>query len=75
MYVNGYSCWLIGAFFDSPEVAQFLNLSIPECRAIVERYYEEEERELFKIREKWVNFMLWTFRKWPKLIISYSNQI
>lgn len=52
MYVNGYSCWWIGAFFDSPEVAQFLNLSIPECRAIVERYYEEEERELFKIREK-----------------------
>lgn len=39
---------------DSPEVAQFLNLSIPECRAIVERYYEEEERELFRIREKWV---------------------
>lgn len=36
----------------SPEVAQFLNLSIPECRAIVERYYEEEERELFRIREK-----------------------
>lgn len=38
--------------FNSPEVAQFLNLSIPECRAIVERYYEEEERELFRIREK-----------------------
>ncbi|CRK87873.1 CLUMA_CG001660, isoform A [Clunio marinus] len=37
----------------SSEVAQFLNLSIPECRAIIERYYEEEERELYRIREKY----------------------
>ena len=37
---------------NSPEVAQFVNLSIPECRAIIERYYEEEEREMFRIREK-----------------------
>lgn len=36
----------------SSEVAQFLNLSVPECRAIIERYYEEEERELYRIREK-----------------------
>ncbi|CAO1427452.1 unnamed protein product [Diamesa hyperborea] len=40
----------------SPEVAQFLNLSIPECRSIVERYYEEEERELFRIREKYADY-------------------
>lgn len=37
---------------NSPEVAQFVNLSIPECRAIIERYYDEEEREMFRIREK-----------------------
>ncbi|KAL7025615.1 hypothetical protein ACKWTF_013564 [Chironomus riparius] len=36
----------------SPEVAQFVNLSIPECRSIIERYYDEEEREMFRIREK-----------------------
>ncbi|KAG5670374.1 hypothetical protein PVAND_000644 [Polypedilum vanderplanki] len=40
----------------SPEVAQFVNLSIPECRSIIERYYEEEERELFRIREKYAEF-------------------
>uniref|UniRef100_A0A182QYB4 Ras-associating domain-containing protein n=1 Tax=Anopheles farauti TaxID=69004 RepID=A0A182QYB4_9DIPT len=36
----------------SSEVAQFLNLSIPECRAILERYHEEEQRELHRIRFK-----------------------
>lgn len=37
----------------SSEVAQFLNLSIPECRAILERYHEEEQRELLRIRTKY----------------------
>lgn len=37
----------------SSEVAQFLNLSIPECRAILERYHEEEQRELFRIKTKY----------------------
>lgn len=37
----------------SSEVAQFLNLSIHECRAILERYHEEEQRELFRIRTKY----------------------
>ncbi|XP_040173290.1 uncharacterized protein LOC120905980 [Anopheles arabiensis] len=36
----------------SSEVAQFLNLSIPECRAILERFHEEEQRELHRIRIK-----------------------
>uniref|UniRef100_A0A182W535 Ras-associating domain-containing protein n=1 Tax=Anopheles minimus TaxID=112268 RepID=A0A182W535_9DIPT len=36
----------------SSEVAQFLNLSIPECRAILERFHEEEQRELHRIRFK-----------------------
>uniref|UniRef100_A0A182INJ1 Uncharacterized protein n=1 Tax=Anopheles atroparvus TaxID=41427 RepID=A0A182INJ1_ANOAO len=34
------------------EVAQFLNLSIPECRAILGRFHEEEQRELHRIRLK-----------------------
>jgi len=36
----------------SNEVAQFLNLSIAECRAILERYQEEEEREARRVRSK-----------------------
>jgi Ras association domain-containing protein 2/4 len=36
----------------SSEVAQFLNLSIPECNSILTRYEEEEEKELYRIREK-----------------------
>lgn len=37
---------------DSCEVAQFLNLSILECRAILDRYNDELEREVFKVKEK-----------------------
>uniref|UniRef100_A0A2M4A9M3 Putative ras gtpase effector rassf2 n=1 Tax=Anopheles triannulatus TaxID=58253 RepID=A0A2M4A9M3_9DIPT len=37
----------------SSEVAQFLNLSVPECRAILDRYHEEEQRELHRIRFKY----------------------
>ncbi|KAL9892880.1 ras association family member [Glossina fuscipes fuscipes] len=36
----------------SNEVAQFLNLSLPECRAILERYDQEMEREVSKIKDK-----------------------
>ncbi|PSN28978.1 hypothetical protein C0J52_27519 [Blattella germanica] len=36
----------------SNEVAQFLNLSVAECRAILERYQEEEEREAKRVRTK-----------------------
>ncbi|XP_075215009.1 ras association family member isoform X2 [Lycorma delicatula] len=36
----------------SSEVAQFLNLSTTECRAILERYNYEEEREAKRIRSK-----------------------
>ncbi|XP_055548897.1 uncharacterized protein LOC129732243 [Wyeomyia smithii] len=39
----------------SSEVAQFLNLSIHECRAILERFHEEEQRELFRIRTKYAD--------------------
>ncbi|KAH8381786.1 hypothetical protein KR009_000205 [Drosophila setifemur] len=36
----------------SNEVAQFLNLSLPECRAILERYDQETAREVAKIKER-----------------------
>lgn len=37
----------------SSEVAQFLNLSIPECRAILDRYNDELEREIAKVKNKY----------------------
>ncbi|XP_073815317.1 ras association family member [Musca autumnalis] len=37
----------------SNEVAQFLNLSLPECRAILERYDQELEREVTKVKDKY----------------------
>ncbi|XP_076250349.1 ras association family member [Rhynchophorus ferrugineus] len=37
----------------SSEVAQFLNLSQVECRAILSQYYSQEEREVAKIKEKY----------------------
>lgn len=36
----------------SNEVAQFLNLSLPECRAILERYDQELDREVTKVKDK-----------------------
>lgn len=41
-------------FLCSCEVAQFINLSIQECRAILDRYSEEQAREVQKIKEKYV---------------------
>lgn len=46
--VKNYSC----LFNYSNEVAQFLNLSIPECRAILDRYDYEMEREVSKIKSR-----------------------
>uniref|UniRef100_A0A6B2EGE5 Putative ras gtpase effector rassf2 n=1 Tax=Phlebotomus kandelakii TaxID=1109342 RepID=A0A6B2EGE5_9DIPT len=37
----------------SSEVAQFLNLSLSECRSILDRYSEEQEREVERIKEKY----------------------
>lgn len=36
----------------SSEVAQFLNLSLVECRAILGQYYSQEEKEVAKIKER-----------------------
>lgn len=44
----------ISSFLYSCEVAQFINLSIQECRAILDRYSEEQAREVQKIKEKYV---------------------
>ncbi|XP_044757083.1 uncharacterized protein LOC123315453 [Coccinella septempunctata] len=37
----------------SNEVAQFLNLSLAECRAILNQYYSQEEREVAQLKEKY----------------------
>ncbi|KAH1020291.1 hypothetical protein HUJ04_009980 [Dendroctonus ponderosae] len=37
----------------SSEVAQFLNLSVTECRAILNQYYYQEEKEVAKIKERY----------------------
>lgn len=37
----------------SSEVAQFLNLSVPECRSILQKFHDEEDRELQRIKEKY----------------------
>ncbi|XP_030369386.1 uncharacterized protein LOC115620330 [Scaptodrosophila lebanonensis] len=37
----------------SNEVAQFLNLSLPECRSILDRYDQEMAREVAKIKERY----------------------
>ena len=40
----------------SSDVAQFLNLSLPECHNILQRYNYEEERQILIIQEKYVIF-------------------
>lgn len=42
----------------SCEVAQFLNLSVAELRAILNQYYSQEEREVNRIRDKYFNVFL-----------------
>ena len=37
----------------NPEVAQFLKFTYAECRAIVDMFYEEEEREIERIKRKY----------------------
>lgn len=38
----------------SNEVAQFLNFSLAEMRAILSQYYSQEEREVNRVQEKYV---------------------
>lgn len=44
--------FFFSSFFVSCEVAQFINLSVQECRAILDRYAEEQNREIQKIKQK-----------------------
>ncbi|XP_015116571.1 ras association domain-containing protein 4 isoform X1 [Diachasma alloeum] len=37
----------------SSDVAQFLNLSLPECHGILQRYHYEEERQILLLKEKY----------------------
>ncbi|KAL3277377.1 hypothetical protein HHI36_012726 [Cryptolaemus montrouzieri] len=37
----------------SNEVAQFLNLSLAECRAILNQYYSQEEKEVAQLKERY----------------------
>ncbi|XP_044257964.1 uncharacterized protein LOC123007024 [Tribolium madens] len=37
----------------SSEVAQFLNLSLAECRAILNQYYSQEEKEVARLKDKY----------------------
>lgn len=37
----------------SSEVAQFLNLSLAECRAILNQYHAQEEKEVARIQERY----------------------
>ncbi|XP_026461926.1 uncharacterized protein LOC113363657 [Ctenocephalides felis] len=37
----------------TPQVAQFLNLSIAECKAILQQYDAEEQREIARIQERY----------------------
>ncbi|XP_038060453.1 ras association domain-containing protein 2-like [Patiria miniata] len=40
----------------SPEVAGFMNLRIPELEAILRKFQEEEEKEVMKIRQRYVQY-------------------
>lgn len=53
--MNCDECIFIKFILFSCEVAQFLNLSIQECRAILDRYNEEQNREVQKIKEKYAH--------------------
>lgn len=72
-------------FFSSAfscEVAQFINLSIQECRSILERYSEEQAREVQKIKEKYVlNKLTGCFeKKWSpctihRFLLSFAFKV
>ncbi|XP_076047160.1 ras association family member [Oratosquilla oratoria] len=43
----------------SPQVAQFLNLSLAECRAILLQYHREEQRQLESLKKKYDDMKLY----------------
>lgn len=52
MQISYFYSYLDNMSIFSCEVAQFINLSIQECRSILDRYNEEQAREVQKIKER-----------------------
>ncbi|CAL4113498.1 unnamed protein product [Meganyctiphanes norvegica] len=51
----------------SPEVAQFVNLSLAECRAILHQYEQEELRQIRAIRQKYDDMRFYMQHKMKEL--------
>lgn len=51
----------------SPEVAQFLNLSLTECRAILHQYEQEEQRQIRAIKQKYDDMKFYMQHKMKEL--------
>ncbi|XP_042876250.1 ras association domain-containing protein 4-like [Penaeus japonicus] len=51
----------------SPQVAQFLNLSLAECRAILLQYEQEEMRNIIAVRQKYESMAFYIQRRMKEL--------
>lgn len=51
----------------SPQVAQFLNLSLAECRAILQQYQQEEVRQIKAVRQKYADMAFYIQRRMKEL--------
>ncbi|KAK4320225.1 hypothetical protein Pmani_008916 [Petrolisthes manimaculis] len=51
----------------SPQVAQFLNLSLAECRAILQQYEQEELRQIMAVRKKYEDMAFYIQRRMKEL--------
>ncbi|XP_064101588.1 ras association domain-containing protein 4-like [Macrobrachium nipponense] len=51
----------------SPQVAQFLNLSLAECRAILLQYEQEEMRQIHALRQKYEDMAYYIQRRMKEL--------
>ncbi|XP_072397891.1 uncharacterized protein Rassf [Diabrotica undecimpunctata] len=56
----------------SCEVAQFLNLTLAECRAILSQYYSQEEREVARIKQKYEEMKCRISRKLHEVKVTVS---
>ncbi|KAG7161320.1 Ras association domain-containing protein 2-like [Homarus americanus] len=51
----------------SPQVAQFLNLSLAECRAILQQYEQEERRQILAVKQKYEDMAFYIQRRMKEL--------
>ncbi|KAK8750806.1 hypothetical protein OTU49_015009 [Cherax quadricarinatus] len=51
----------------SPQVAQFLNLSLAECRAILRQYEQEELRQILAVKQKYEDMAFYIQRRMKEL--------